>query len=125
MVIVKVKEKPTNREIRLVNGMILLQYTNTGAILRKLLVISYRNNKGKNNWSATHNYCSFIDLETGQLALEHPIDRKTNHHEILCLLNKALAHGYEQASEKALVQALSIHDLNEYDLEIQVKGGKE
>lgn len=125
MVKIKNYKSFVNSQTKLNNGTLVIHYSITGAVLHEYLIIPFRNNKNKEEFRATQQYCSLIDLETGRIAFEEPCSRNTDIYRILCHLNKSSYYGESAVKEQILNQSLSIHPLHRYDLEIQIKGEEE
>lgn len=80
-----------DKEIKLSNGTIVIMKEQED-IIGVYLVISFRNHNNRYDGQGTQNYCSLINLDSGQFAFEERCSRKTT---VRRVLNHILRLGYE------------------------------
>lgn len=87
------KEATIYEDIRLNNGTIVLFQDRQDCKPKSYIVTSFRNSKTTSNprWDDTAQYCSLVDLTTGNLACEEPISRCTTRPRVIAHLTKVTA----------------------------------
>lgn len=77
-----------DRKINLSNGAIVIQREKE-QVIGVYLVTSFRDNKNKYGNDSTTSYCSFVNLDNGQLAFEERCSRATTERRVLRHLTRA------------------------------------
>ena len=80
-----------DRKIKLNNGAIVIQKEN-GQEVAAYLVVSFRDGKNKYKGDRTSEYCTLINLDTGQFAFEERCSRNTTERRVLRHLTRS---GYD------------------------------
>ena len=80
-----------DRKIKLNNGAIVIQKEN-GEEVGAYLVVSFRDGKNKYKGDRTSEYCTLINLDTGQFAFEERCSRNTTERRVLRHLTRS---GYD------------------------------
>lgn len=77
-----------DRKINLPNGAIVVQKERE-RVIGVYLVISFRDNKNKYRGDSTTNYCTLVNMDSGQIAFEERCSRATTERRLLRHLTRA------------------------------------
>ena len=104
------------REIKLNNGSLVF-LKNGNKVNQVYMVVSFRDNKNRYNYSPTTAYCSLLNLDTGNYEFEERCSRNTT---VRRLLNHLLMVGSDMSDEKYRDYDVEIHLKNNYRIDIIV-----
>lgn len=119
----KEETRSYDRTIKLNNGTLLVHYNKLGTPVNVYLVTSFRNNKEKEQWKNTSNYCSCINLDNCQITFEEPCSRNTTELRLLrhlcrCCDNAGM-YNYHYNDERIDGSYVIEYKLNDYHIDIK------
>lgn len=101
--------------VKLNNGSLVLHFNKLGDVLGVYLVTSFRDGKGKYSGDQTSTYCSFIDLDNGQIKFEERCSRSTSIKRVLSHLNGGDYYGERSVKDG---QYIEVYTNGSYTIDI-------